>query len=170
MAARSVIHRGFAAAWAATLLIIFAMAIFGRPLQHFVESFGALREVGMAILTIIAAGLAAWLWLQARRVPPARLALAIALGAGLVAWGLTFDRPEETMHLLLFGGLGVLATLAFGLPAAVPVVALCAGADELLQLYLPDRVGDWPDVTKNTIAGVAGAIVGWAQASARPHR
>lgn len=161
-------HQGYAVAWAATLALIFAIAVFGRPLQHWVESFGALRETGFAILAVIGIGVAGWGIRHARHIPPARAGLAVVVAAALVAWGLTFDRPEETMHLLLFGLLGALATLAFGWGAAIPVVALSAGADELLQLYLPDRVGDWPDVRKNTLAGLAGCVLGWAHGSARP--
>jgi len=161
------LHRGFACAWGATLLLIFTIAIVGRTLQHWVESIASLQAAAYLILGTIGLTVGGWLARHARRVPPARAAVATAVAIGIVAWGLTFDRPEETMHLLLFGLLGALAVPAFGLPAAIPLALVCAGADELLQLYLPDRVGDWPDVGTNTLAALAGCVLGWAQLGVR---
>ncbi len=162
-------HPGFTAAWAMTFAGTLLLAIFGRPLQHWVESLDLLAWFGIALVSLLGVALVAWLAHAARRLP-ARRAMVVALAAGaLLAWGATFDRPEETMHILVFGLLGVLATRAFGLRAGLPVIAICAGADELLQLYLPDRVGDWPDVAKSTASGAVGWLIAWAHGGATSH-
>lgn len=159
--------RRFALAWALTLLATLLLAVVGRPLQHWLESLALLRWFGVALVTVLAIVLLAWLGRSALRLPKHRVAVVAVAGAALLAWGATFDRPEETMHLLVFGLLGLLATRAFGLAAGIPVVIACAGADELLQLYLPSRVGDWPDFITNTISGVVGWLIAWAQLGSR---
>lgn len=158
----------FALAWAVMLLATFALAIFGRPLQHWLESLALLRWFGAVLITLLAIVLLVWLARSALRLPKHRTALVTVAGGALLAWGATFDRPEETMHLLVFGLLGLLATRAFGLAAGLPVVAACAGADELLQLYLPSRVGDWPDFMTNTVSGAVGWLIAWAQRGSGP--
>lgn len=157
----------FAAAWAATVALTFALAIVGRGLQHWLESLDLLRWTGLAVVLVLALAVATWAIRIGPRLPRRRAATAVVAAGALLAWGLTFERPEETVHLLLFGAIGVTATLAFGLRAGLPVAVACAGADELLQWYLPDRVGDWPDVTTNTLAGAAGWLIGWTHAGDR---
>lgn len=156
-------ERNYAIATGLLLLFIFALAVFGRSLQHWLESLVLLRWFGVVLIGALALAMLAWLIRSAAVLPRWRAGVVALAAATLLGWGATFERPEETMHLLLFGLLGILAARAFGLRAGLPVVALCAGADELLQLYLPDRVGDWPDVRKNTAAGAVGWLLAWAQ-------
>ena len=44
---------------------------------------------------------------------------------------------------------------------AFAICIIVSAADELLQYYLPDRVGDWFDVAMNALASVAAAIFIW---------
>jgi len=70
-------------------------------------------------------------------------------------------RPEEKLHLLLFGALGFISIRVFGFWKGLGMCLAVAGLDELLQLYLPSRVGDFRDVGMNTISGVLGAVICW---------
>jgi len=77
--------------------------------------------------------------------------------------------PEEKIHLIEYGALGVLLynALKIDLDRFDPVLYLagglfCLGAgllDEVIQLYLPNRVFDWKDVVINFISGVMGLLI-----------
>lgn len=158
--------RAYLLAWAATFAATLLLAVFGRPLQHWVESLAPIRWVGLAIVICLGLAVVAWLIHAAARLPWWRAGVVVVAAGVLLAWATTFEYQEETVHVLVFGLLGLLAARAFGLAIALPVIAFCAGADELLQLYLPDRVGDWPDVAKNVASGAAGWLIAWAHAGA----
>lgn len=162
MRIRNAVRPAFAVAWGVTLALTFAIAVVGNGLVDWVRSFSTLRTAGIVILSAVSILVAVWVVLNARHVSWFRLGLSVVVAAALVWWGSTFERPAETLHILLFGALGAIGVLAFGLKAALVLAPLCAGADELLQLYLPDRVGDLKDVTVNTIAAWGGCVVGWA--------
>ena len=78
-------------------------------------------------------------------------------------------RPEEKIHLLEYGVLGVLLynALKVDLDRFDPMLYIiggvfCFGAgivDEVIQLYLPNRVFDWKDVVINFISGVMGLLI-----------
>ena len=98
--------------------------------------------VGWAVLIGLAIAFSAWLARHAPRVPRVRLALAIVTVAAVLGWAVTIRYPAEKVHLLLFGTLGITSVLAFGLRTGLVVVLVYAGGDELIQLYLADRVAD----------------------------
>jgi len=160
-------HPGPVVAWAANLGVILLLSVFGRALQHMVAPLGLVPDVGYMVVGGLGLAIAAWLTRVAPHVPPARAALAVAAALAMFAWGLSLHHPEETVHLVLFGCLGLTATAAFGLRVALPVVAVCAGADELLQAWLPYRVGDWSDVGLDAASAMVGWIIGWAHAGTR---
>ena len=78
-------------------------------------------------------------------------------------------RPEEKIHLLEYGVLGVLLynALKIDMDRLDPMLYIagatfCFGAgliDEVIQLYLPNRVFDWKDVVINFISGVMGLLI-----------
>ncbi|GMU63701.1 MAG: hypothetical protein AMXMBFR34_54640 [Myxococcaceae bacterium] len=128
----------------------------------------ALRDAGMLKLTVgfgfALAGLAVvvtvWRVPELRR--PRTLA-ALALSAvvyGLVVWPM--DSPEEKLHFIEYGAVGVLAFLATpplwttrrrALGAALFTTA-AGWLDEGLQAVLPSRHYDLRDVGFNALAGV----------------
>lgn len=97
-----------------------------------------------------------------RGLPPRAVILSAVplITAGAVAWSM--DRPEERVHFIEYGLLGLMLVKALGgrlAPGLVVVTAVGAG-DELIQLFLPDRVGDVKDVLVNAGGGALGLLVG----------
>jgi hypothetical protein len=96
-----------------------------------------------------------------------RLALVffVMLAGGLVAMGL--DIPEERVHFLEYGVLGLLVLKAMGCGSirlvlySVILVSIIGAVEELIQLILPNRVGDMRDVLMNVFGGSLGIGVGW---------
>ena len=74
--------------------------------------------------------------------------------------------PEERLHFLLFGALGWLAPQIMILPWAIISVLALAMGDELLQHFLPSRVGDWRDVGFNVLAASGGLLLALVMANA----
>lgn len=67
------------------------------------------------------------------------------------------ERVEERLHFLTFGIFGALSILLFSPRLAFIVCLLGSAGDEVLQFYLPDRVGDWRDVAMNSLASLGAA-------------
>ena len=64
---------------------------------------------------------------------------------------------EERVHFIVFGSFGFLSMLVFSPKIAISLCISVSVLDEGLQWFLPDRVGDWFDVSINSLASVAGA-------------
>ncbi len=64
---------------------------------------------------------------------------------------------EERLHFILFGAFGFVSLRLWRLLPGLLVCCLAAGGDELLQWFLPSRVGDWRDVGFNLLACLGGA-------------
>lgn len=163
-------RRRIAAFWLSTGFAILLLSLFGRSLQYWV-----VNTVGY--------GLAAWL-----------LGLSMFVGTGLLisrlfkdnqrppwvhlAWflplflivPLLLERVEERVHFLTFGLFGGLSMALFPPRAALVICFLGAAGDELLQLYLPDRVGDWRDVAFNALASFGAAIFFYTAVLSRRNR
>ena len=74
--------------------------------------------------------------------------------------------PAERIHFIEYGLLGIFVirpyatgTWKFLLPAFLLVCLIGAG-DELIQWFLPNRVGEWKDVGLNVIGGFFGLWIG----------
>ncbi|WP_161635193.1 VanZ family protein [Desulfovermiculus halophilus] len=147
--------------WATNVAVIFVLCIWGRPLQHLVQEMVPLAWVGYAVTAALAIAVL-YLVLRRGRVRPRPGQIASA-GLAAVVLVLTFDmkRPEEKLHLLLFGALGFISIRVFGFWKGLGMCLAVAGFDELLQLYLPSRVGDFRDVGMNAVSGILGAVIGW---------
>jgi VanZ family protein len=85
---------------------------------------------------------------------------------GLAAYHL--DIPEERLHFLQYGLLGVLLAKtarkeALRRVGELALFAILIGmGDEFIQWWLPNRVGDWRDAAMNGSAGVLGLWIGIA--------
>jgi VanZ family protein len=93
--------------------------------------------------------------------------LYMALPAGiLLAISLTLERPEERVHFIQYGLLGFLVYKGFEssgtlkVPLAGGFVFLVGSVDEIIQWFLPNRVGDLRDVAFNFLGGIAGIWLG----------
>lgn len=80
----------------------------------------------------------------------------------LVLFAMTLDRPEERIHFLQYGLLGFLVYKGFERvntmkPILIGGFIVTVGAvDEIIQWFLPNRVGDLRDVMFNSIGGLLG--------------
>ncbi len=79
---------------------------------------------------------------------------------------ISLDRPEERAHFIQYGILGIMAFKLFGvysfkgLIMSVFFVFVVGAVDELIQWFLPSRVGDIKDVLLNFIGGILGICIG----------
>lgn len=164
-------HRDFWLFLAWVALIGFCLN-FGRRFNGLFE--GPAWPVGAAALSVAAMACLALAWHFWRGLPPglrtrrgAMLAGALA-GLALVAW--LQPKLIERTHVIIYGGLGVLAYRLVGRKKSGPAqmgwaIALCAlvgGLDELGQHLHPDRVGDLCDAATNLAAGALGVLAAGA--------
>jgi len=166
------------AAFAAWVLLIFATVPFARTIEAFVVARLGDRAFLLGVLAIVAAAaLLAW---RALARLGARARVAVALGVALyagAAWWLR-GNPVESVHVVEYGALGLLAlrALAHGardawLAPSAALLALTVGIlDEALQWLTPARVWDLRDITVNALAGAGGPLLlafgvrpAWAQ-------
>ena len=154
-------------------LLILASAPVARPLQGWLR--GQLGREGMMIFLggmFLGAALVGGSLINIRKLP-----LRNQVSAGLVflaglAGSLALKIPEERIHLLEFGLLGILAPASLGgkngggnYLRALLFIFLVGLLDEGFQWLLPDRVGDWRDVFFNSLGGIWGIALYWALCS-----
>jgi VanZ family protein len=161
--------------WLATGLLVLAIygsLPVGRRATEVVRAAGWLRVLVTVALAVAAAGLAGWV---ARQRPPwRRLWWLLPIAAAYAVVLSLAVAPEEQLHLVEYGAVGVLAYAALGerraarLGAglasgrlarwpALSAVLFTAGAgwlDEGIQHLLPTRYYDLRDVAFNAIAGL----------------
>ena len=147
--------------WGLVLLFIPILSINGRALQHWVNA--NLRYDLVALSIFIALVLALFLKLRlisqkGLKVPFVHVIWMILLFVGAP---LFLPRVEERLHFLVFGAFGVLSMFVYQPRMAIALCLSVSIGDELLQYFLPDRVGDWRDVAMNSLASVAAALFVW---------
>ena len=92
--------------------------------------------------------------------------LAISFPVAIIASTCYFiPYPSEKIHFVEYGALGILVfrTIPSGLNyliLAFLFIALVGAGDELIQWYLPNRVGDMRDVYLNAMSGFLGLWIG----------
>lgn len=163
-------------AFLATAVLVLLTIPLARQAQHLVEAtVGSVFFLVIVIAGIVIAGWVAW-----RRIPAAGpgpkhrrwvlSAVALAYLGGAIHLR---KNPEEAVHLLEYGALGILAAraLAYRLPDAwvYPAAALLGASvgmlDEAIQWLTPSRHWDLRDLAINALASsgvqlglVAGAL------------
>lgn len=144
--------------WLLSGVTILLMSVFGRGLQFWVSDtigYGiAAWFMGLSMLAVIAL-LISWLLKNNEHRPWLNLTWFLPL---FLIVPLFLERVEERMHFITFGLFGALSMSLFSPRFAYIVCILGAAGDELLQFYLPDRVGDWRDVAFNVLASIGAAI------------
>lgn len=163
-------------AWTVAILVSVPLV---RPLQKWVAARVGSEVFGYVTLAGLAAAAVAAVLLMRRNRRTWRWPALLWLGgtaAVLVVWTVhLWQRPEEAIHFLQYGGLGVVAWLALrhhlddaGVHlAAAALVSLVGLADEMLQWVVPSRIWDLRDVVLNACAGAL-AQVALAKAVAPP--
>lgn len=142
--------------WAICFTAIPLLSFFGRSLQGVV--FSLLSPFQLAILLLIVSVIIFLLFVCRR--PPGRNSTQILLeilwlGGGFVILNMVLP-PVERVHVLLFSVFGFLSQRLFGTRVALIICLTVSGLDELLQYFLPDRVGDLRDVLTNALSSTLG--------------
>ena len=129
------------------------------------ERFG--KEAFLWATLLVVAISVAWLWRRLQTAPVRARFWILGCGAALAAYAFALRAdPVETLHLIEYAGIGVLAFRALSHRAADPTLygsamLLGAGAgiiDEGIQWLTPERVWDLRDIGINAIA-VSAALV-----------
>ncbi|MDT8420478.1 MAG: VanZ family protein [Desulfuromonadales bacterium] len=148
-------------AWMMILLFIPLLSANGRFLQSWVVTVLGYPLAAVIISTALAVTVAGLLWLlhkQGLGLPVKHLLWMLPL---FLCAPLLLHRVEERLHFLVFGIFGALSMLVYRPRRAFAFCLAVAFGDELLQYFLPDRVGDWRDVTVNSVASLAAAFFVW---------
>ena len=140
-----------------SLVLIPTLSIFGRELQSVVSNnnFNDIAEYVIAAALIITSLLV----VVVRPSGPFNWPLTIVAMIVFVMIPYQLDRYEERLHFICFGLLGFSAYRSFGTKVAMMLTCLAGMGDEVLQYFLPSRVGDWRDVFMNCFAGLSAALL-----------
>jgi len=144
--------------WLLNVAFIPLLSVFGRPLQYWVaETIGYRAAAWLIGLALFIAIVILLLYLKRLSGQLRYYHLSWFLPLFLII-PLLLERVEERLHFLSFGAFGALSLLLFAPRYAIILCLLFSSADELLQYYLPDRVGDWRDVGFNSLASLSAAL------------
>lgn len=150
-----------AVCWCLVLLFIPTLSINGRALQHWVNDNLRYDLVALSIFIALVLALFLKLHLMSKKgykIPFVHVLWMILLFVGAP---LLLPRVEERLHFLVFGAFGGLSMFVYQPRLAIALCLSVSTGDELLQYFLPDRVGDWRDVAMNSLASVAAASFVW---------
>ncbi|MEE4239917.1 MAG: VanZ family protein [Desulfopila sp.] len=146
------------------LVFILGNTFVGRQIHQFLLTLGG-KEI---ILGAIGAAAVCALALLARELVKMQLSLKlkplVALLLAAVFAAIMMPIPEETLHIVKYGGLGFLAQLLVykeGVSSRTAWIFVIAVSifDEVVQHYLPYRVGDLRDVGLNIVSGLWGVSI-----------
>lgn len=147
--------------WLACATFIVGLSIYGRKLQMAISTKIDPSWIAAVVFILLIFIL---LTLYKRRdnhsISRGILILSFCLVmAGGAAVYFKYLLPIETLHFLVFFCYGWVSAAVFGpVYGTVAVLGLGIG-DEILQYYLPSRVGDLHDVLINTLSGFSGFLL-----------
>ncbi len=169
-------RRRFSKEWLAVtvwITTIYAAIPFVRTLREAFAIRWPVQFLAFAVMAIVAAAAAVTLVVSQRRrhsIRWADVAWLAGIATVLIVWTRSLmERPEEAIHFLEYGVLGVLLYRALRLQIDDPGVFV-AGAllgtivgtvDEILQWLVPDRFWDFRDLVLNGGASVLVQIALW---------
>lgn len=163
-----------AAAW---VVVIFTAIPFVRRLREFFVGHWPAELLGFAVMGAVGAAAGAALWVLRRRtekILPADIVWLASIAAVLIFWTWSLmEQPEEAVHFLEYGGLGVLLYRALrpkmnnpGVFVAAALIGTIVGTiDETIQWIVPDRYWDFRDLVLNGGASVLVQLAIWRLAS-----
>ena len=154
-------------------VLILAYAPIGRPVQKFLRAqlTAALGPEGMMVfvLAIFLGGSISFLYVSRLwRYPPINIFFTALILLSGIGYSLLLPLPEERIHLVQFGLLGLLACPCFWMRTAgfwkwiwrpLLFVFLVGTIDEIIQWFLPDRVFDLRDILFNALGGIWGILL-----------
>jgi VanZ family protein len=166
-----------AALWVA---VIFATIPFVRRLREAFVALWPAELIGYSVMAVVAtAGIAAAVLLARRshRLRTADMAWLTVVAAVVLLWtGALMAQPEEAVHFLEYGVLGVLAHRALRtrthdwtvFVAAALLGSVVGTLDEIVQWIVPDRYFDLRDIVLNGGASALVQVAIWRLAPVHP--
>ena len=151
---------------AAWIAVIYTSIPFIRIFREYFVARWPAELIGIGVILVVVAVCAAGLFLLRRRRPRLPIADAaglIAIAAVLVIWTWRLmGQPEETVHFLEYGVLGVLLFRALSTHihdssvfAAGALIGIFVGiVDEIIQWFVPGRYWDYRDIVLNGGASI----------------
>lgn len=158
-------RRYLTVAWLLTVVGILLLSVFGRSIQLWLNQ--NINQIEFAYLVgflLVAVIIAVVRWLAQHGLKGliiSQIIVTLGLLAILILITIMLPRIEERIHFITFGLFGFITGRLFSSPVSILIIAMGAGGDELLQAWLPDRVGDWRDVGMNIVAAVIGIALVW---------
>lgn len=147
--------------WFLTIGIIILLSVFGREIQlQLITRIDSIFIAGGVFVLLF--GLLFILWKKRERYQIRKrtlLGAIVFLFCGIAAVQLRYLLPVEAVHFLVFSCLGWFSVTVFGPLCGVFAVISIAVGDEVLQYFLPSRVGDVHDVVINLLSGFIGIIL-----------
>ena len=150
----------------AWIAVIYTTIPFVRSLREYFVARWPAELIGIGVILVVVAVCAAGLvllWRRRPRLPVTDAALLIAIAAVLVIWiWRLMGQPEETVHFLEYGVLGVLLYRALSTHihdgsvfAAGALIGILVGIfDEIIQWFVPGRYWDYRDIVLNGGASI----------------
>lgn len=164
-------------AWLAVVLwiaLIFSTIPFVRHLREAFVARWPAEAIGIGVmLVVVGVAVVSITALRRLRKPPADVLWLLAAAGATILWtAALMGQPEEAVHFLEYGVLGLLLYRALRLQipdATVFVAAALVGvivgtADEIIQWIVPGRYFDFRDIVLNGGASVLVQIVVWRMA------
>ena len=147
------------------------LSIFGRRLQHWAYEALSKELLGSLLIGLLAVGIGAVIYVLLR-TDWRKLWHVLWLAPIFLwlPWTTMSAHPEERLHFLLFGALGWLAPQIMALPWALLSLLSLAIGDEVLQHFLPSRVGELRDVGVNVLAALGGLLLALVMVKVRKPR
>jgi hypothetical protein len=145
-------------AWSLSLICIPLLSINGRALQAYISSHYSSQQLAVFLGTVLLLLTLKASLLQIKNHGLNRLWHLLWFIPLFIVLPYYMPVIEERLHFIVFGIYGYLSMLV--LPRFIAYIAclLLGMGDELLQWYLPDRVGDWRDVQFNLLAAFAATL------------
>ena len=146
------------------------LSIFGRQLQRWAYEELSKELLGWLLIGLLVVGVGVVIYLLLRMGWRKLWHLLWLAPIFLwLPWTMSVH-PEERLHFLLFGALGWLAPQIVALPWALLALLSLAVGDEVLQYFLPSRVGELRDVGVNVLAASGGLLLALVMVNVRKDR
>ena len=160
-------NKYYATTFKLTCLSLPTLSIFGRQLQRWVYDELSKELLGWLLIGLLVVGVGVVIYVLLRL--DWRKLWHLLWLAPIFLWlpWTMSTHPEERLHFLLFGALGWLAPQIMALPWALLALLSLAVGDEVLQYFLPSRVGELRDVGVNVLAASGGLFLALVMANAR---
>lgn len=155
-------------AWSLSLIAIPLLSINGRALQAYIGNNYSSQQLALFLGAILLLLSFKAVLLQIKNHGTKRLWHLLWFIPLFVVFPYYMPIIEERLHFIVFGLYGYLSMLVLPRTTAYIACLVLGMGDELLQWFLPDRVGDWRDVQFNLLAAFAATL--FAQLSLKSER